>query len=789
MRAATQDVSVESLHWLDELQAAQRSVVGQTALGLTQLIQADCPVLPGVVLSAAALQQFCRSISWSSPFLGDFPYVSLRLQQEQPLQLQAIANEIYQGFKTTSIPPHWLQRGMAELQQLSSGCLRLSPSLALPQKWAEQTSQITRMLPIQYCQLTPGSVETAIKQVWSSLFTAQTLFLLQRLAIPIEQLQLGIIFQPVASAQAAGFLSVTRTHVQIQATYGLSQSIITGDVLPDVYSFDRQAENWQQDAGRITCTYQAPSAPLDQALSRTDSLVNTVLDPVPRQRFVLDAIQLEQLLTLAKCLPPSEVSPVVEWVLPTTNTEPISGLNIVSVWMEAPYPMPKVDSPPGLEDTNGTTPLITAGLAAADGRVTAPILVLKDRHLIQPQHMAGQIVVLDQVVPADLGWLHQASGLICTTGGHTSHGAIMARELGLPAVVGVASALNIFQSGQRVVLDGTQGKVYATTPSQGELINTTIPVQTDPTLEPLRTQVWVNFSQPKSLKRALQVPAQGVGLLRAEWFLLDICQGQPPADWVQEQGAAEFVALLSQQLQSFVQAWQPRPVFYRSLDIKNDALAGSLSQQPRGIEHSVLGLRGVSAYMYDSTLFDLELQALAHLYHQGCQNLRLILPFVRSVEEFQFCRDRIQATDLLDNIQIWIMAEVPSVLFQLPEYVAAGVQGIAIGTNDLTQLLLGVDREHTYLTQKYSANHPAVRAAMSQLAKTAQELGIPCSICGQALAQSPQLIQQFVEWGVTAISVDIAAVQETRVAIAIAEQQLRTKNNPTFNPSATQKDG
>lgn len=124
--------------------------------------------------------------------------------------------------------------------------------------------------------------------------------------------------------------------------------------------------------------------------------------------------------------------------------------------------------------------------------------------------------------------------------------------------------------------------------------------------------------------------------------------------------------------------------------------------------------------------------------------------------------------------------------FQLPEYVAAGVQGIAIGTNDLTQLILGVHRENTYLTERYAANHPAVVAALSQLVKTAKSLGIPCSICGQAPIQHPQLIPQFVEWGVTAISVDLSAVPTTQVAIATAEAQLKSRTAPSATSSTTQ---
>jgi pyruvate,water dikinase len=794
MKSTSKDSLVESLYWFDALPSIDPSVVGQAAMRLGQLAQADCPVLSGAVLSAHALEQFCHSITWASPFLSDFPHLTLRLQREYPLHLQAVADEICQGLETTPLPAHWLQRCVAELHCFSSAGIRLSPSLWLPPPWAEHTSSLVRLLSVQYCPLTLQSVETAIKEVWKSLFQAQMLFLLQELAIPMDQLRLGIICQPVPTTAASGFLAVTQTHVYLQATYGLSVGIMTGEVLPDCYIYNRQTQCWQTEPGQITYAYQALRGQQADAPSPTAVLVGSPLEPMPQDPLVLNSPHLGQLLDLVNHPPILSDSsvPVLEWMFTAASEgEPHPRLQIVQVWPELPLPLTDLGKQANayeLEKAQDLS-LLAQGLGAAIGDITAPVLVIADRSSLALQQPVGQIIVIDSVVPTDVIWLQQAAGLICASGGYTSHGAIMARELGVPAVVGVASALGIFQSGQKVFLDGTQGRVYAA----GSIVNATEaenPIIQLPELdaELLTTQLWVNLSQPQLLTRALQLPVQGVGLLRAEWFILDICQGRLPQDWVSSRSAAEFVAHLSQHLYRFVKAWQPRPVFYRSLDLKNDALATAKETNLSPTAHPLLGLRGTSQYVYDATLFDLELQALACLYHQGCQNIRLILPFIRSVEEFRFCRDRIQSAGLLaDPFQVWIMAEVPAVLFQLPEYVAAGVQGIAIGTNDLTQLILGVDRDHTYLAQHYGDNHPAVLAAIAQLVQMAKELGIPCSICGQASVRHPELIEQFVGWGVTAISVDMVAVASTQRAIATAEQQRQFKQPASTFPLATQR--
>jgi pyruvate,water dikinase len=173
-------------------------------------------------------------------------------------------------------------------------------------------------------------------------------------------------------------------------------------------------------------------------------------------------------------------------------------------------------------------------------------------------------------------------------------------------------------------------------------------------------------------------------------------------------------------------------------------------------------------------IFELELQALAIVQASGYRNINLLLPFVRTVEEFIFCRHKVAESGLMKNhqFQLWIMAEVPSILFLLPEYIQAGVMGISIGTNDLTQLLLGVDREQGKFASIFDESHPVVMKAISQLIKMSQAGGIPCSICGQAPVLYPEIIDKLIEWGITSISVELEAVEKTYKAIARAEQKL-----------------
>ncbi len=432
--------------------------------------------------------------------------------------------------------------------------------------------------------------------------------------------------------------------------------------------------------------------------------------------------------------------------------------------------------------------LVLTGIAAAPGTAFGRVLVLRDGDSPPTSIPAGTVLLVLQVTPNWLPQLRQASGIVAEQGGMTSHGAILARELGIPAIVGVSKATQLLQTGDIVSLDGDRGFVYRL------VANTPLPERWHPVIErpsvqpwdrPTATQLMLNLSQLEAIANVSQLPVDGVGLLRAEHLLMERSPIQPgsdaPAEW---SDPAALTQPLISRLQPFVDAFAPRPVFYRSLDARSHEWSGLLfdrhllpESNPPVLNppapNSLLGCHGTFSYCLDPTYFDAELAALRQLQQAGYTNLHLILPFVRTVEEFQFCQQRVVDAGLtqVPNFQLWIMAEVPSVLFLLPDFVQAGVQGIALGSNDLTQLLLAIDRDHPQMAA-YTAVHPAVMRAMRQLVETARQLGIPCCICGEAPAIYPELIDDLVRWGITSISVSPAAALQTHRAIAQAEQRL-----------------
>jgi pyruvate,water dikinase len=736
---------VALLYWLDRIQTSEQVIVGEKAFLLSRLRQEGYPVFPGFVVSSTTFQAFLQELEDSQSLLADFPESSLHLDVDNPKALQSVARNSHQAILKALLPADWLTELVEAARQLESDALILRSSISLP---AARLSHFSGLLPAQVCWNHPENIEFTLKTAWSELFSAKSLFYWQRRGIPLEKINLAILVQPLKDVIATGQIAISPDSWKIQATWGLGQSLLKGEVAPDLYKIHSQTgEIEEKQLGIKSCAYRLQSDP-----DRSNLLELQVLSLEKQESYCLDEGLVEHLFKLTQNLRSEhQTLTAIEWTL-VANSSPLF------------YVLQGQDEiiKPQFQALISVLPASVAqGLGASPGRVTAPIKMIPKLSTVADWNIKGSILVTTEITPAWLPLLKQASGLILEQGGMTSHGAIIARELGIPAIVGVARVTEQFTSDETILLDGNTGKIYRGKDPQLPTMSHSIATHLTPELAgyPIATQLMVNISQPSSIEKTLSLPIDGVGLLRGEWMLSE----RLPLDSLEtrlassEQG--QIIEALTDSIYPFVRAFHPKPVFYRSFD---------------GLEPSVLGKRGSYNYLQNPLRFELELHALKHLQNQGYSNIKLILPFVRSVEEFRFCQQRILQVGLTQfpAFEVWIMAEVPSVLFLLTEYVQAGVQGIAIGSNDLTQLLLGADRSDPQLSQQYNACHPAMRMVFQRLIQQAKALGIPCSFCGQAAVEYPELIDSLVEWGITAISVEPESVPSAYQAIARSEHRL-----------------
>ncbi|HEY9729437.1 MAG TPA: putative PEP-binding protein, partial [Chroococcales cyanobacterium] len=739
------------LYWLDRIQPSERSLVGSKAFDLSQLLQqGGYPVIPSFVVPAIAFWEFLELLSKTEPLLSDLPHSFFHVNVESSRQLQQVAQQIRHKITTTALASGLTSSLFAATEVVQAPVAILHPSLSVPSlnglvnsTFETRPSALnianslhsspTGLLESHTCWYQPESLTQALKRVWAELFRARSLFYWQRHGIGIHQLNLAVLVQPVWEAIASGTIDAKLTEWNIQATWGIGKAIARGEVLPDIYQLHAQTGTLKtQDLGSKTRAYRLNTVNVvaSEELRESDTLTATglqayFLSEEQQKQYALDEKYLKQLIEISRRLA-AEFTPTfsLEWSLYQTPGSSEPQLYITQFipqyrTISSQLVMSSQSPPPHV------TPQLLRGLPAASGRVTAPTQVLSSDLLHQnlKSILPGRILVSTSITPDWLSVLRSAAGIVTEQGGMTSHAAIIARELGIPAVVGVTGATQLIQTGEVVVVDGDQGEIqrlasrdWGAKPENDSILDTKSSMP-HPQF-PIATQLFVNLSLPNSLERAVGLPVDGVGLLRSELLMLDVSENLHPSEWLRQGLQRELVERLAQRIMQFAAAFTPRPVYYRSLDWRShefSLLVGDPSASEPEV-NPVLGLHGTRRYLIDPTYFDLELDALAQVYSHGYTNVQLILPFVRSVEEFTFCRTRVQQAGLTDhpNFQLWIMAEVPSVLFLLPDYVKAGVQGISIGTNDLTQLLLAVDRDREPLGSALDAGHPAVRRAIEQ---------------------------------------------------------------------------
>jgi pyruvate,water dikinase len=267
----------------------------------------------------------------------------------------------------------------------------------------------------------------------------------------------------------------------------------------------------------------------------------------------------------------------------------------------------------------------------------------------------------------------------------------------------------------------------------------------------------------------------GVGLLRAEFMILEALEGRHPRLLMEEGKENELVDRMVDGLTTIAAAFHPRPVVYRAMDFRSNEFRGLEGGERFEPEEAnpMIGYRGCYRYTQEPDLFAVELRALARV-RASFPELHLMLPFVRSGGDFEACRRLIAASELGGDrgLQLWVMAEVPSVLAWLPEYVRLGARGVSIGSNDLTQLMLGVDRDSEILAPIFDERDRAVLWAIETIIKECRRLGVTCSICGQAPSVHPDYVERLVEWGIDSVSVTPDAIERTRQNLARAERRI-----------------
>jgi pyruvate,water dikinase len=448
-----------------------------------------------------------------------------------------------------------------------------------------------------------------------------------------------------------------------------------------------------------------------------------------------------------------------------------------AIWMLQSRPVTATGGVPLAEPAAAARgELLVRGLGAAPGMASGAVRVIAELSAADGLR-EGEVLVTHMTAPDWVPLMRRAAAIVTDSGGMTCHAAIVSRELGIPCVVGTAEATKVLRDGELVTVDAGEGVVtegasaparpQAAEPGSGSAA---------PAAPVTGTKVLINLSEPSQLQRAAGLDADGCGLLRAELMVVEALEGVHPRLLIEEGRGERFVERMAESLNAFAAAFAPRPITYRTIDFRTNEFRGLRGGERFEPEEAnpMIGYRGALRYTREPDLLRLELDAIARVWDEGHTNFHVMIPFVRTPREVVAVREQMTAAGLLGRagFELWVMAEVPSVLFHLPRYAELGVAGISIGSNDLTQLVLGADRDSELVADVFDERDAAVTEYISQLLGRARELGLQTSICGQAPSVHPEYAELLVRGGIDAISVNMDALDRARRLIAAAERRL-----------------
>lgn len=437
----------------------------------------------------------------------------------------------------------------------------------------------------------------------------------------------------------------------------------------------------------------------------------------------------------------------------------------------------------------GSGKIILSGLGASPG-----IGKGKVRILASPKEMGKmeqyEILVTDMTTPDYVPAMKKAAAIITNKGGVTCHAAIVSRELGVPCIVGTKEATNILHDGQYITVDAIRGKVYdgdvkmeepntKEEAARVDALGAQAPVSSGgANYIPTGTKIYVNLAEVDLASKVSKLPCDGIGLLRAEFMIADI--GQHPRKMIKEGRQQEFIDKLADKMKIFASSFYPRPVVYRATDFKTNEyrnLEGGAEFEPEEA-NPMMGYRGCARYIAEPDVFSMELQAIKKVREEyGMKNLWLMIPFVRRIGEIRAIRDMLKENGIhrTRDFKLWIMCEVPSTVILIDDFCKEGIDGVSIGSNDLTQLTLGIDRDNSTMAEGFDERNAAVLKSIEQVVRSCNKHGVTCSLCGQAPSVYPDFAEKLVEFGITSMSVNPDAVEKTRKIVAGAEMRVMLK--------------
>ncbi len=757
--------------WFNEVNKESIPIVGGKGANLGEMTAAKFPIPGGFIVTAQAYMDYVTR----SGIQKEIIQLANNVDVNNTADLQATARKIQEIILSRpmlqdiaeDIKEYYNEINKTRGEQIYVAARSSATAEDLPE--ASFAGQQATYLDVQG----ENELIKAVRKCWASLYTPRAMFYRMKQGFPHEKVAIAVVVQEMIKSEVAGVMFTSEPTGQkqgeliIEGAYGLGEAVVGGKVTPDTYVLDKKT---------IDIKTKKISTQTEMIV-RNEKGLGIVNAPVPPIRQGLQKLSDNKITELAEIgikIEEHYGSPQdIEWAVQDGTMYILQSRAITTLKM-------KTDSgvkPEGEE--------MTKGLAASPGVGSGIVKMIHNMDDL-PKVQKGDILVTEMTNPDMVPAMQRANAIVTDEGGITCHAAIVSRELGIPCIVGTGNITELVRDGDKITVDATHGIVYkGITGLESEAELTPEDLASAPKT---KTHIYMNLGVPEMADKYKDYPVDGIGLMREE-FIVATYVKEHPLKLIREGRQQVFIDKLNEGISIVAKAFAPRPVVLRMSDFKTNEyrdLEGGEEFEPEE-DNPMIGWRGASRYHHPDykEAFRLELKAIKKAREEN-KNIWIMLPFVRTINEIKEV-EAIMKEEGLErghDFKLWMMAEIPSNALLAEEF-ADYVDGFSIGSNDLTQLVLGVDRDSEILGKMglFDEKNEAVKKAIKMVIDGAHSKGRTVSLCGQAPSNYPEFAEFLVNAGIDSMSLNPDAVVKIRKIVAAAEAKLQT---PTQEPVASQ---
>ncbi|MGQ9460029.1 MAG: phosphoenolpyruvate synthase [Candidatus Bathyarchaeaceae archaeon] len=776
----------ELILWFEDLGKEDIPLVGGKNANLGEMLEAGIPVPPGFAITAYAYNKFITETGIAEKIYKIIGETVTDVNN--PQQFENASKKVRRLIESTSMPHEIEKEIKSAYDELNKRTKSTDIFVAVRSSATAEDLLDASFAGQQETYLNVRGAKELIEKTvncWSSLFTPRAIFYRTEKGFKHEQVLISVGVQKMVNAKAAGVMFTINPvtgesdQIVIEANWGVGESVVSGSVTPDNYIVDKGSLRiLKKKIAKKTVEY-----------TRDPKTGKTVHVDVPRERQEKPCLTDEEIVKLAELAKrieehygkPQDIEFAVDRDLSFPENVFIVQSRPETVWSLTKPPEIGAPKPPAPAELKVVVKGIAAGKRDIGAGVAKVVFTPEDASKLMEK---GDVLVTTMTNPDYVPFMKLAGAIVTDKGGVTCHAAIVSRELGIPCIVGTENATKVMATGQTYTVDARSGVVYEGIISEPAkppaLATVTATAPTAIVSAPVTaTKIYLNLGVPEMIEEYKNLPFDGIGLMRIE-FILASYIGEHPLYLLETGQADKFVNKLAEGIATVARAIQPRPVVVRFSDFKTNEYRELKGGEKYEIVEAnpMLGWRGASRYIsqWYEKAFRLECKAIKKCREEwGLKNVWIMLPVIRTVWEAKKCLAimRDEGLERSKDFQVWFMAETPSIAIMADEF-SKLCDGYSIGSNDMTQGILMIDRdsERLGLMGYFDERDPAVKRILAHLIKVAHENGCTVSICGEGPSNLPDFTEFLVRCGIDSISVNADAVVSTRQLVASLEQKI-----------------